>query len=122
MKEGMSKLTQYKVFHGYYLKPTPPGQLDDEDIPVYLAADVEAVLSEYSWRSVYPTKEGRWWHKGPDGSFIRQVRMAPSNCGAHGLWPYDADTDESLWNIEGDWAFVLDPHEATRLLARLEET
>jgi hypothetical protein len=55
------------------------------------------------WRSVYPTCEGYWWHRGPSGTGIRRVRMAPM-FGSGGLGPYDADTNEPLANISGEWA------------------
>jgi len=68
------------------------------------------------WRSVYPTCTGYWWHCGPQGTKIRRVKMAPSGFPSGGDGPYDADTNESLWDIDGDWAGpICPPAELLRL-------
>ena len=73
-----------------------------------LRGTVEGLLQ---WRSVYPTKEGFWWHKGPSGIRMRRVIMAEIGYRA-GLWPYDADTHEGLYAIDGEWAGPILPPEA----------
>ena len=63
----------------------------------------DRLREDVEWRSVYPTCEGYWWHRGPNGVSIQRVRMGPI-FGVASLGPYDSDTNDSLLNVDGEWA------------------
>lgn len=65
--------------------------------------------SRMTWTMRKPTESGWYWFRGPGGTRIRDIVMAPAAWGHHHPTPYDERDRQFVENIDGEWAGPLKP-------------